>query len=569
MFNPAATSFGTIFTNEVLLNSRRVAPYVLMVLFAVHAVFWWGWGAAVRQGWATNSDFNIHRDLVGFSFILGLPIFNAIIMGDPVIRDFRLGVDPLLFSKPVGRASYICAKFLGSFFVLVCCQSMFTLTKFVLQFFSLPKMTTLPFRVTPYFKHFLVVVVISHLVLGAIYFTAGTLTRSPKVVYGLAALFYPGYIAVHKIVLQSLPTFWTILLDPMGLFTGPKGYDPWHSSADFINQLVIKYNPPEIANRSLMIVISGLCLLVVYFRFSIAERAVKTEPFSLLNLCASSDRLYFDTYADLDYASLEHARHTPREIVSGVVLPKVTKLTEGFGAHLKQLIASLAVEFRLLASEKSLIVLAPLAVGISVLELAFYRVAPEVSYSETYAGKTAGALLLFMIGIAVFYGGEAMHRDREVRIAPMLWAAPAPSYVLLLSKFFATLLLILALISITGVVAFAIQLIRGHDPIEITAYLLTYGVVLLPAAVLLASFSVALNVLLRDKYVAYAVSVGTAGGLFYLYSSGYNHWLYNPLLYQLWTYSDLTSGGMLLRRLYWLAMAAICLALSHVFFARK
>jgi hypothetical protein len=75
--------------------------------------------------------------------------------------------------------------------------------------------------------------------------------------------------------------------------------------------------------------------------------------------------------------------------------------------------------------------------------------------------------------------------------------------------------------------------------------------------------------MLRDKYVAYAVSVGLAGGLFYLYTTGYNHWLYNPLLYRLWTYSDLASGGMLLRRLYWLAIAAICLALAHVFFARK
>jgi hypothetical protein len=35
------------------------------------------------------------------------------------------------------------------------------------------------------------------------------------------------------------------------------------------------------------------------------------------------------------------------------------------------------------------------------------------------------------------------------------------------------------------------------------------------------------NVVLRNKHVAYVFSIGTAAGLFYLYSNGYNHWLYN------------------------------------------
>ena len=74
------------------LTSKRIAPYALMILFAANAVLWWGRGPAVRLGWATNSDYYIVRNLLGFSFLLGLPIFNAVIMGDPVIRDFRLGL---------------------------------------------------------------------------------------------------------------------------------------------------------------------------------------------------------------------------------------------------------------------------------------------------------------------------------------------------------------------------------------------------------------------------------------------------------------------------------------------
>jgi hypothetical protein len=65
------------------------------------------------------------------------------------------------------------------------------------------------------------------------------------------------------------------------------------------------------------------------------------------------------------------------------------------------------------------------------------------------------------------------------------------------------------------------------------------------------------------------IAVGTGAGLFYLYSIGYNHWLYNPLLYKLWTYADLTTPTILTQRLYCLALAAACLVLAHIFFERK
>src|SRR5262245_10304119 len=121
--------------NEVLLNSRRVAPYVLLIICSAAAVMGWVRGPAVALGWATNSDFYISRGLKAFSFLLGPPLFSAVIMGDPVIRDFQLGIDPLIFSKPINRTQYLFGKFLGNFFVLVCCMAAFPLTQMVLQAF--------------------------------------------------------------------------------------------------------------------------------------------------------------------------------------------------------------------------------------------------------------------------------------------------------------------------------------------------------------------------------------------------------------------------------------------------
>ena len=56
-------------------------------------------------------------------------------------------------------------------------------------------------------------------------------------------------------------------------------------------------------------------------------------------------------------------------------------------------------------------------------------------------------MLLFLIGIPIFYIGEAIHRDSDVRVEGMLWSHPIPNYVILSAKFLSTLLLVFGLIS--------------------------------------------------------------------------------------------------------------------------
>jgi ABC-type transport system involved in multi-copper enzyme maturation permease subunit len=211
----------------------------------------------------------------------------------------------------------------------------------------------------------------------------------------------------------------------------------------------------------------------------------------------------------------------------------------------------------------------PLAIFLSILEVAFYNIPPDVSHSAAYATNTAKLLLLFLIAIAVFYTGESMHRDREGKIEPVIWSMPVNNSVLLLSKCLATIVLTFALLAMVGLLAIVIQLLRGHTPVDVLAYVMVYGVVLVPGILFMTSFVVALNVLLRNKYAAYVIAIGTGVGLFFLYSIGYKHWLYNPLLYQLWKYPDLTGGKILAYRLYWLVLAVVCVAIAHVLFERK
>ena len=568
MKSPARTPFGAVFQNEVRLNSKRIAPYFMALLCAGNGLLWWGWGPATGHGWAVNADFFIAGALPVYSFMT-LPLFTALFMADPVSRDFRAGIDPLIFSKPISRSAYLLGKFFGNFFVLACCQSAFVLTWFVLQAVPKQGVITQDWKVFPYLKHFLVFVVISHLGMAAFYFAVGVLTRNAKIVYGLGVAFYPLYIAYQTVLLSSLPWRWKLALDPLVMNRGGK----FHAiSAEVMNHLVVVYDTDLIVNRAVMVLLAAICLTIVYLRFTLAERPRKVEKFSVLNLSTTAEGVYYPEntqptrpgeFQKLDYKA---SAFFPR-----IAIPEVARVNEGIRANVDKLIAALCVEFRLLRAERSLVVILPLAIFLSVLEVAFYHIPSDVSYSAAYATNTAKLLLLFLLGITVFYTGEAMHRDRELRIEPVLWAAPAPNSVLLLSKFLAVLSLTISLIALVGLAAILIQLVRGHTPVDISAYLMAYSVILLPGTVFMTGASIVLNVLLRDKYLAYALSIGTGVGLFYLYSQGYNHWLYNPVLYSLWTYSDLTGSGLsriLIHRSYILALAGLFLGLAHLGFGR-
>ena len=567
MRSPFQTPFAAVFWNEVLVNTKRVAPYALMILFSANAILWWGWGPAVGRGWATNSDFYIYRNLGAFNFVLGLPIFTIIMMGDPVIRDFRLGVDPLIFSKPVGRASYLLGKFFGAFFVLVCCQSAFVITNFLLQWVPFSGMVKLPVQILPFFKHFFFVVVVSHLVVAAFFFAIGTITRSAKIIYGLAACFYPAYVS-FQLLLKNLPENLLKLLDPIAFNFHSKGEGGWGQTADFLNKQVVSYGPYAYANRALMLIYTAIFLFIVYRRFSTHEQTkLSTDHFTILTLPRASEMVPLGLESAPSYGAFESAIETS-PARDRIPLPSVT-VTRGVRSTLSKIIAAVETEFRLLRSERSLIVLIPLVVLLSIFDLAFFRVDPEISYSVTYATGTGKVLLFFLVGLIIFFTGETMHRDREVKVRPIVWSTPAPNSVLLLSKCFATALLALALLAVVGLVAIVIQVFRGHTPVDFTAYIVIYGVVVVPSIVFITSMVVALNALLRNKYATYVVAVATSAVLLYLYNIGYNHWSYNPLLYRLWTYPDLFTETILVRRLYCLGLAAALLALAHLVFERK
>ena len=558
-----------VFRAELLYNRRRVAPYVLFLLFAANAIFWQVSGPAKGWGWAINSDFFIARQFLGFTF-LTLPFFTAMMMGEPATRDSRFEITSLLFSKPLTKSEYILGKFTGNYFVLVCCQAAFALAMFLGQAIPLDGVLVLPVQGWLYVKHFFFFVVVSHLALAAFCFTVGTLTRNSKLVYGLTTALYAAYI-VWQLILSNFSRFWQVALDP--LLLNWSGGNFRGRSAAFINQMAVHYNAGMVINRVLMIGLTAALISFLVWRFARHEDSdspSSQHSTSLFGLGAPVEVLSLRGISSFASAVSLPASHAYRP---SVPLPKVHCLTHTWRAHVEQFKAATSVEFRLLRAERSLVILLPLILFICVIE-SFLLPLADRPPTFTYAENAVKNLYFFLFGITVFYMGEIVHRDREINTEPLVWSAPVPNWVLIFSKLTAVLLLELGLVTVVVTIAFIAQIWRRHLPLEISTYFLIYALVLLPSLFFMASASVFLNHFLREKYLAYIVSLAIGGTLFYFYSQGNNHWFYNPLLYNLWSYADLIEPGgrrnlLLLYRVYWFAGTIVCLSLALLFYRRK
>jgi ABC-type transport system involved in multi-copper enzyme maturation permease subunit len=561
MRNPLTSPIAAVIQAELLFNLQRVAPRLLVVLFSLNAMLWWG-SASVHFGWASNGDFYLIRIFYGFSFLTA-PFFVALLMGDAVARDLRLEVHPLLFSSSVRRAEYVLGKFFGNFLVLIGCCAAFALTAFLLQWAHWPGVVLLPWRGAAYVKHFVALIVVTNLLTAAFCFTVGVVTRSAKLVYGLVVVFYVLYFAVFATLHRLAPRL-AAIFDPFLLELGNRigrGRTP-----DAINRMTVVYDAGLLGNRFVMLGTAAVCLALLCWRFSFAERRAGKSPSTSLSLNEPAE-LIGQSY---DVDSVVSSPAEPLPCGTWPPVPRVFTLTQGFRAHLAQLVAAVAAEFRCLRAERSLIVIAPLAVLACALELSPAGAPPVAS---VYATNSAQTLLVILFGVTLFYAGETMHRDRELRVEPLLWSAPAPDWVVLLSKFAATLLVALALMVATAATAVGVHLVRDPGTVEVRPYFLVYSIILWPTVVFMAGATITLHAILREKYLAHTVGLGLGGGLVYLIMQGSVNSLYNPALSRLWTYADLTGrapfhNGIVLHRVYLLTIATALLAAAHYLFQR-
>ena len=199
---------------------------------------------------------------------------------------------------------------------------------------------------------------------------------------------------------------------------------------------------------------------------------------------------------------------------------------------------------------------------------------PDLPRTVSILSIFADAMPFFIFFIILFYTGETLQRDRLTRYAFINDSLPPPNRVLNGSKLISLLVISAGLAFLPVVVGILVQLLKGFTHLNISAYAGYLFVMLLPKMIAAAVFCYVTQVIVNNKFGAYAISAAIWVGMFFVDSTGIFN--YHLLLYSYTptaAFSDMDGMGHMMRPilwfdLYWLLAAGLLLVAAAIFYNR-
>jgi aminopeptidase N len=472
-------------------------------------------------------------------------------VANAVVRDDVTGFGPMVRATPVGRTSFLAGRFLGGLAIAILGYMAVPLGIAVGA--AMPWVdpeTVGPGGFATYAWPFLIIAVPNLILSSALLFSLATVTRSMLASYIGVLVLVMGYLAVNAII-GSDPSLQGPVARFEPLAVGAISEVTRYWTAAEMNSRAIPLEGNLLFNRLFTLGLSALFLAAAWLRFSMTERA--PSRWRQRRLAKRAARL----------AKAEAA--VPLRLETPVARDF------GFGHALAVFRSRLAAEVLLVVKSPGLIVLLLIAVAYTVLGLAFSETlfgTPSYPLTADVITTVLVGMFLFTVIVAVFYGGELVWRERDVKIAEIVDVTPVPAWAMFVPKILAILVVLLAM-SLTGMMAGIVyQLIKGAPSIDVGLYLSAY---VLPQSIdllLLAVLAVFFQVLSPNKYVGWGLFLVWFLARIFLSNLGYTNLLYNYGATPAEPLSDMngTGGfwvGGLIARAYWGCFGVLLLVFAH------
>ncbi|HEX7030372.1 MAG TPA: M1 family aminopeptidase [Gammaproteobacteria bacterium] len=475
-------------------------------------------------------------------------LVSAAIFGGAAIRDFRAGMDPLVFTAPLKKADYLGGRFLGALavnaLVLVAIPLGLLAATALLAHFD-PDVIG-PVGLRAYLEPYAVFLLPNLVLVGAVLFAVGMLSRQAVPVYLAAIAVFIGYIVALNYASAIDSPLLAALVDPLGLVTLDGVTEYWTVAER--NARLVGLPVPLLWNRALWlgVAIAALALLHWRFRFRHPDEGGRGRR--------------------------QKAAAPSPERARPVNVPRVAGAF-GFGTTSRQTFAvarnSLA---EIMASRWFVVVLLacmglPLLWGWNVGSTVFDTSTWPVTLLIVGEVLSQRSVLLFLVLVFIF-AGELVWKEREVGAAEIADAAPVSNAAALLGRFLALVALIVMFQAAGMIGGLLIQVLQGYYHFELGLYFQVVFGLKLVDYVLLGALAMTLHVFVNHKNIAHMIVLMAfgftvlAGALF-----GIQHHL---LLYNTaprWIYSDMNGFGPFMEpfiafKLYWAAWAALLLLLA-------
>tara|TARA_R110000868_G_scaffold304437_14_gene565180 strand:- start:20644 stop:24279 length:3636 start_codon:yes stop_codon:yes gene_type:complete len=543
-----------IFKFEINYRLRRPDTYLYFIIlffssiFAVDFIFEGELGPLMK-----NAPFVIARTMgIASALFMMVP---SMIMGVAILRDFDHQMESLIFVNPIKKRDYLLGRFLGSFVILVFVFSGLLWGMIVGNFMPWHDSDVmLPFNFWHYVQPFLFLVLPTLFYGGAIFFVTGALSRKLLVVYTQGFFFLMMYLLAMNLAKGTDDLFLTALFEPFTFQTVRISTGIWTVLER--NSLMIPMEGVLLYNRLLWLGIGVLALVIGYFGFSF--KVVK-GTLSKKKINASSE------FEDTSNPSLELGAipfSTPDRGISSFIIQ--------FFQHAIFSVKSIVKEVSFWA-----IVLC----GTGILFLNSFNLATTYgvdNYPTTYiiVGELVELTFIFFLAIILFYSGELIWKERDIKINSLYDALPMSDWINLAGKFMGLMLVIVLLFFTMIGAGILFQVTKDYYEFELTVYLAGFFVEIFPFLFLLSMICFLFQVLVNHKFIAQLVIIITLA-LFTigLQLMGIDHDLLTLGGSPITSYSDMNGYGHFLKphlwfKVYWGAISLLLFLVSVLFSVR-
>ena len=547
---------------EARQRLRLLSTWIYFGIFLALAMLWMAAaGGAFRDALVTFGGrvlINGPRQIALTASFLGCfgVVVVAAVMGRAVQQDFEYETQHFFFSAPIRKADYVLGRFLGAFATLAFILSSIVLGAWLGSFIPGIEPDRLgPNALSSYLLPWLLTLLPNTFIFGALFFVLAALSRRMLPVYVASVVMMIGYIVAPSLARDLDYKTLAALIDPFGTTALIRLTEYWPIAER--NTRMVSLEGVYLVNRLTWLAFGLVVLLLGSWRF---HTTGNTDP----RHKKGPGQQLADTLASLS-PQLSHAAVDTREAPDFERRSLALLLGKSVWYNLRE--SSKNVYFVALAIAGALILVA------SSLDLGSIYGTPTLPVTYMVLELIRDVFELYMLVVTTLFAGEMVWREREARMAQMLDAMPAPTWLPLVGKTLALVGLQALLLVMAMVVGMLIQLFKGWFGLEPGLYLRFLFTVLLPQYALLAVAAVAMQVIVNNRYLAYFVLVtlylvlGTAQGF------GFDH----PMLVYgatpPFTYSAMNGFGHYLLRehlfqLYWAGLALMLMVAARVLWVR-
>ena len=553
----------TIAAFEFRSRLKLLSTWVYFVVFFALAMLWIAAAgglfasASISFGSgkvAVNSPYALAQTVVTLG-LLGVTVMAAI-MGRAVQQDFEYRTTSFFFTTPTAKLRYLGGRFIGAFGVLLVVFTSIGLGAFIATL--LPGMDADRLganRWVAYVGPYALLLLPNALFVGSVFFSLAALTRKMLPVYVGSVLLLLGWLLSVQLLRDLDNKTVAALIDPFGsraLMILTQYWTVYES-----NTRLIPLDGVLLWNRLLWLGValgvSALCAWRFSFSSAASERAQKPVDTGKAGL------------ADKELPAVRvPGAATARRVVPAAVRPW-------------QLLPHLAwLYFR--ETVKNIYFGVLVLAGLLFMVFASTSVGAQfgtATWPVTFqmVGLVSGTFSAFMLVIIAFYAGELVWRERELRLDQIIDALPLPTWLPLVAKLMALMLVPVLLQAVLMVCGMGIQASKGYFRFEPWLYVQDMFGIDLVNYWLLCALAIAVHSVVNQKYVGHFVMIVYYVALLFASSLGFEHNLAKFGSVPAAVYSDINGYGHFMPRVrafqaYWGAASLLLLVVGYLLWQR-